>query len=305
MKKYFVIALLFFVPCLSFGCDICGCGVGNNYVGILPDFSRHIFGLRYRYSSMFTHVGVGGITTYLTSKEKYNTTEAWGGWNITQNIRVMASVPYSFNDRINQGNTQSKNGIGDVNISGYYQLLNSKHTISRKLLVQSLWMGGGVKMATGRYNPLDKSSATDNANLFQLGTGSYDFSIGSMYDIRLQDAGINLTSNYKMNTRNRYNYRYGNKLNINSQAYYKFRIQKKLLLAPNAGVQYETAGMDNDNAFAVTVSGGNLLLATAGVETAFHKLAIGANFQTPIAQHLANGIVKANNRIMLHVSVTL
>ncbi|MER3478856.1 MAG: hypothetical protein C4287_23320 [Leptolyngbya sp. ERB_1_2] len=307
MKKYILILFLTTVlPLLTIACDICGCGVGNSYIGILPDFYKHIFGLRYRYNSMLTHVGVGGNYTYLTTKETYNTVEAWSGWNIGKKFRVMASVPYSFNERTNQGITNSKNGLGDITVSGYYQLLNNIHTVfGNKLLVQSLWIGGGLKMATGKYNPKDKNSTNDNANLFQLGTGSNDFNISAMYDIRLQDMGINVLSNYKITTVNKYDYQYGNKFNMNAQAYYKFRIKNKLTIAPNAGVQYETAKNDLDNGFKVTVSGGNLLLGTAGIETAFSKLAIGANIQTPFSQSLANGIVKANNRLMLHVAIAL
>lgn len=307
MKKYILILFLTTVlPLLTIACDICGCGVGNSYIGILPDFYKHIFGLRYRYNSMLTHVGVGGNYTYLTTKETYNTVEAWSGWNIGKKFRVMASVPYSFNERTNQGITNSKNGLGDITVSGYYQLLNNIHTVfGNKLLVQSLWIGGGLKMATGKYNPKDKNSTNDNANLFQLGTGSNDFNISAMYDIRLQDMGINVLSNYKITTVNKYDYQYGNKFNMNAQAYYKFRIKNKLAIAPNAGVQYETAKNDLDNGFKVTVSGGNLLLGTAGIETAFSKLAIGANIQTPFSQSLANGIVKANNRLMLHVAIAL
>lgn len=307
MKKY--ILMLFLATTFSIitmACDICGCGVGNSYIGILPDFHKHIFGLRYRYNSILTHVGVNGSTTYLTTKETYNTIEAWGGWNIGKTFRIMASVPYSFNERTNQGVANSKNGIGDITLLGYYQLLNNRHTIfTHKLLAQSLWIGGGIKLATGEYNPLHKSTANDNANLFQLGTGSYDLNIGTMYDMRLQDMGINLSANYKITTANKYNYQYSNKFNINTQAYYKFRIKSKLTIAPNAGVQYERANKDLDKNFKVTSSGGNLLLATAGVEIVSGKIAIGANIQTPFSQNLANGIVKANNRMMLHVAFAL
>ncbi len=139
---------------------------------------------------MLTHVGVDGSLTYLTTKETYNTVEAWAGWNITNRFRLMASVPYSFNERTNQGIANSKNGIGDISVATYYQLLNTRHTVfEKRLLVQSLWIGGGIKLATGKYNPLDKNSTNDNANLFQLGTGSNDFNIGFMYDIRLAGYG--------------------------------------------------------------------------------------------------------------------
>lgn len=44
-----------------------------------------------------------------------------------------------------------------------------------------------------------------------------------MYDVRLMDAGINTNVSYKINTTNKYDYRYGNKLSANIPACYKFR----------------------------------------------------------------------------------
>jgi len=310
MKKQCIRIVLTFLICWvaprsSIACDICGCGVGNDYIGILPDFHKHIFGVRYRHNSLWSHLGVGGQRTYLTSSEHYNTTEAWGGWNITEKFRVMAAVPYSINRRSNEEATRTKSGVGDVSLSAFYQLMNKRQPAGNKLLVQSLWLGGGIKLATGSYDPADRNASGESANLFQLGSGSTDFSLNGMYDLRVQDAGINLGAYYKINTANRYDYRYGNKLNLNGQAYYKFRIANQLMLAPNAGVQYEQAGTDVDNDVLVTVSGGNLLMGTAGIETAYKKIAIGANFQTPFSQNLANGIVKANNRVMVHLSVAL
>ncbi len=78
-----------------------------------------------------------------------------------------------------------------------------------------------------------------------------------------------------------------------------------MTISPNAGVQYERAGNDLDNGFKVTVSGGNLLLGTAGFEVAIGKVAMGANVQTPFSQNLASGIVKANNRMMAHIAMAL
>lgn len=307
MKKYIlIITMVTVVPELTTACDICGCGVGNNYIGILPEFRRHIFGLRYRYNSMLTHLGADGTYTYLTTRERYHTIEAWGGWNFGSKLRMMLSMPYSFNERTKQDVKNGKNGIGDISVSGYYQLANKKRTISdSKLLVQSLWLGGGIKLATGQYNPLDKNSTNDNANLFQLGTGSYDFNLGLMYDVRLQDAGVNLSGNYKITTPNRYDYRYGNKLSLNTQAYYKVRVKDKFTIAPNAGVQYEQSENDVDKGFKSTVSGGRLVMGTIGVETSFKKFAIGANLQTPLSQNLANGIVKAQDRFMVHIAFAL
>jgi hypothetical protein len=303
MKKIFLAMIILLSAAKAGACDICGCGAGSNYIGILPEFRKHIFGIRYRYNFMQTHLGVGGATTYLTSKESYRTVEAWGGWNFGKNFRVMASIPYSYDERTNQGVTNSKNGLADITINGYYQLINKRSALKKnKLLVQSLWLGGGIKLPTGKYDPADKTSGSENTNLFQLGTGSTDFSLNAMYDLRVQDAGINMAVNYKMNTANKYDYRYGNKWNSTAQFYYKFRIKNKVLLAPNAGVQYEYSDKDMDRKLSVDISGGYVFSGTAGLELGYRKIALGANFQSPFSQKLANDIVRAHNRAMLHIA---
>lgn len=305
MKKILFLLALSAACCDAIACDICGCGVGNSYIGILPDFSKHILGLRYRTNSMLTHVGAGGVASYLTTRERYRTLELWGGWTIGSSVRIMASMPYAFNERTNQGSMQSKSGVGDASLAGYYQLINQRKPTGNKLFVQSLWIGAGIKAPTGKYNPSDKLNSTDAANLFQLGTGSVDFSLNAMYDLRLQDAGLNTTLNYKMNTANKYNYQYGNKFGGNTQLYYKFRVKSAVTISPNVGIGYESSAKDAERGFSVDISGGNLLLGTLGVEANVGKVLIGANYQTPFSQQLANGMIKANDRAMVHLSFLL
>ncbi|WP_153799933.1 transporter [Foetidibacter luteolus] len=304
MKKLLVATITVLVTFSATACDICGCGVGSYYIGILPDFNQKILGLRYRYNTLRTHIGAGGTTTYLTTEETYRTAELWGGWTIHQKFRIMGYLPVNFNQKHNQGTTYNKSGIGDAGVQGFYQLLNTRKTVGHKLVVQSLWVGAGVKLPTGSYDNLEKSD-TETANTFQLGTGSTDVTLNAMYDLRIQDAGINTSASYKVNTANKYDYRYGNKLSFNLQAYYKLRVKDLFTVAPNAGLQYEKAALDDDAGVKMDVSGGRLLLGTLGAELLFKKVAAGANFQTPLSQNLANGFVKANNRAMLHVSFVL
>jgi hypothetical protein len=302
VQRILILACL--TPASLFACDICGCGVGNNYVGILPDFQKHIMGIRTRLSSMKTHIGVGGMNTYLTTQENYLTTEAWGGWNIHPRFRIMATVPYNHIEKTNQGITQRKNGIGDVTVTGFYQLLNKRRTTKNsKILIQSLWIGAGAKLATGQYNPSDKNTQSPSVNLFQLGTGTYDITLNAMYDLRLQDMGVNINAGYKINTANRYAFRYGNKYNLNVQGYHKFRLRDQWNLSPNAGIQYERSATDRDQNIDVTSSGGKVLFGTIGLESMLGRIALGLNWQTPLSQDMARGIVKVNNRMMFHVAV--
>jgi hypothetical protein len=302
-KHAYILLLVFTMICgTSMACDICGCGAGSYYVGILPEFSKKIIGVRYRYNTLRTHIGAGGVTTYLTTEEMYRTTELWGGWTIGKRFRLMGYVPAIFNEKLNQGITTKKNGLGDMGVQGFYKLFNSDKAMGAKRLVQSLWIGAGVKVPTGEYDATEKNGSQQTANIFQLGTGSVDLTFNAMYDIRLQDAGISLSGSYKLNTKNKESYRYGNKVSANAQVYYKIRIKQLVTLAPNAGIMYERAGVDKDHGYTVDVSGGNVLLGTAGIEAAYKRMAIGCNWQSPMSQNLAGGFVKASNRAMVHIS---
>lgn len=285
-------------------CDICGCGVGSYYVGILPEFRNKFAGIRYQHKSLMTHIGINGQRTYLTTDESYQITEVWGAINIGKKIRLLGFIPYNFIERVNQGISTRKSGLGDIALMGYFQLLN-KHTTTNgnKMLVQSLWAGAGFKLPTGRYNQLDKNISESIQNTFQLGTGSMDFTLQAVYDIRIQDAGINTNVSYKMNTANRQEYRYGNKITSNALLYYKFRTGKKSNLAPNAGIIYETSAKDLKNqGIEIFDSGGNSLTATTGFETSIKKISLGFSYQIPLHQHLAEGKVKAGDRLMVHCS---
>lgn len=303
MRPFFLIAFVFLSVVTTKACDICGCGVGGNYIGILPDFNKKIAGLRYRYNNLQTHVGPGGATTYLTTREIFHTAEIWGGWNIRRNFRIMVTLPYNFTEKTNQAVTKNKSGLGDISLAGFYQLLNKKSMVSKdRLLIQSLWLGGGIKLASGKYNPVDKSNSNQNANLFQLGTGSTDLNLYAMYDIRLQDIGFNINSSYKINTANKYDYSYGNKFSLSTQLYHKFRIGNKSNIAPNAGLFFESAQKDTDGKISVDASGGNMLAGGIGTEFSYKKIMLGFNWQAPISQQLASGIVKARNKMMLHTA---
>jgi Putative MetA-pathway of phenol degradation len=306
MKKIIISAILLFCATGVFACDICGCGVGSYYLGILPDFKKRFIGLRYQHKGLTTHISADGTVSYLTSQETYQTAELWGAFNVGKRFRIMGFVPVNFNERINQGNKTSKSGIGDIAVMGYYKVFDNSKTVSEKLLVQSLWVGGGIKLPTGKYDPADKNISQNTQNTFQLGTASIDFTLNAMYDVRLQDAGINTNISYKVNTANKYDYQYGNKVTANILGYYKFNIKNKLTIAPNTGILYEQAQKDlNSNAHKVDESGGYSTMATLGAEFSVKQISFGGNFQTPLAQSLAGDRVKAKDRFMVHVSFSL
>lgn len=293
--------IFFFGSYETIACDICGCGAGNSYIGIIPDFAKRMAGLRYRYNAMLSHVGVDGTTTYLTTKENYQILDLWGAVKLGSKFKLMFTLPVNFNERENQGIVRHKSGIGDASVFGYFKLLENQSKIGKKLLEQTIWIGGGIKLPTGKYNPQDKSSGSENANLFQLGTGSVDYNLAVSYNAKIKDIGLNISGIYKINTENKYGYKYGDRFSFTSQVFYRKTLNNSFAIAPNLGFQYEYSYLDKDKELKTPVSGGTLSLGTVGFEITKGKIALGTNYQTPLLQDMALGIVKAKSRFMFHL----
>lgn len=304
-KKIILLLVLFSsISAATLACDICGCGVGSYYIGLLPEFRKRFVGIRYQYKGLKTHIGQNGSTSYLSSDETYQTIDLWGAWNLGKKFRVMGFIPYNINKRVNSDGSMSKSGFGDIALNGYYQVFSSRKTIQEKrLLVHSLWIGAGIKLPTGTYNPQDKNTVQGSQNSFQLGTGSVDGMLNLMYDIRVQDLGMNLNLSYKFNGTNTYDYTYGNKFTMNWLAYYKIRASKQVTLVPNAGILWERSAKDlNKYSSTVYESGGQLLMGTAGVECSLGRFGIGGNVQAPLQQNLAGNTVRAKPRALVQLT---
>lgn len=305
MKKFYcMLIVLASIPSLA--CDICGSGAGGSYLGLLPQFRKRFFGLRYQQNSLQHHLGAGGMVNYLTTTETYRIAELWGATNIGSRFRITAFVPFNFIQRKNQAEHLTEHGLGDITVIGYYQLLDQNTTNGHSKLAQSLWIGGGIKLPSGKYNPEDRNIQQSSQNTFQLGTGSTDFSAHIMYDVRLQQTGINVNAGYKMNTRNKYDYQYGNKFTLNTLAYHRFSIGDKVSITPNAGALYETAAKDwKVKDIQVWETGGYSLMGTLGVEFSVGRISAGVNVQTPLSQKLGEGKVKAKDRGMIHLGIAI
>lgn len=296
MKGIYLALVLCGHPILLWSCDICGSGVGNNYIGILPEFKKAVTGIRYRSNQLLTHVGVGGNTTYLTTKEKYKTVECWSAMNLGRNSRIMLSVPYHMIQKINQNKKISKTGIGDISLIGYFKLFDFRSNLSNKVIKQSLWLGSGIQMPTGNYS---QKVEVNDLNLFQLGTGAFSGILQLTYDIRMNNWGVNGNGLLKMNNENQTGYCYGNSINLNLQVYRKWKWNKWGTFI-YSGVLLERSGLDMDGPITVYSSGGRMSLGTFGNEISWKKWGLGWNYQWPLAQILAHGIAHAKDRLMIH-----
>jgi hypothetical protein len=286
----------------AFACDICGCGLGNYYIGMLPQFSRSFFGLRYQYRQFHTQL-TSDQTQF--SNDIFQSLELWGGVNIGKKWQMLAFIPYNINKQHSDDGITDTHGLGDIAVLMNYKIFD-KESINKQnsSITQQLWFGGGIKIPTGKVEiDPDDPEVVAVANS-QMGTGSTDVMINGMYAIRIKKIGINTTANYKLNTKNKFDYQFGNKFTANSFAYYSIE-SKKINFAPNIGLMYEhSAGNKLKGAF-VDQTGGYVALAAAGIELNLNKVSIGVNTQIPFIQNFADGQTQTRSRVMCHVTFSL
>lgn len=289
-----ILALVLVVVNLSaFACDNC-----NVYLGINPNDFYHNFGIRYRMrlhqgtftsagTLMLKHGGAEPIYTNSTIRETYQRVELTGKyyWNPKLNTQII--VPYVFNsEEVDQSLKYFVQGIGDVTILQNYLLFNTKDHSDSTLFKQRLSVGMGLKLPTGSIDII-RPLGTPNIDL-QPGTGSWDGLFSLTYSAMYKKAGVVLNGNYKLNTFNRNDFKYGNTLNFSGRLFYLARLGDNLQLMPSAGVYSEYFSQDYDNRVLVDDSGGDTWMFDAGINWYFHKVNLQFNYQSALINKLEN-----------------
>ena len=313
MKKLLIAAILLMAVSVSDACPICGCGAGNLYMGLFPNFKSKFIGLRWNYSEYHTHL-VNDPSQF--SHNYYNAFEIWSGINIGKRWQVLAFLPYHFNVQLDDDKGHSsKSGFGDITLLANYNVFNSglKHPGNKKF--QELWIGGGIKIPTGSFDVAvnDPSETLADVNA-QIGTGSVDFFLNARHSFQFKNFGVSTAASYKIGLANSQDYKYGNRLTLNSIAYYQIKT-KHLIIAPNTGLSFENIESNRLNHQKIYLSdglnsgsfstGGHVLNFLTGVEVTIKQVTIGATIQAPLSQKFAAGQTKQMMQGMLHVTFAL
>ena len=287
----------------SYACEICGCGVGNFYVGLLPQFKNKFIGVRYHYTQ-YHSVMASDATQF--SRDYFKTAEIWGGINLGKKWQVLAFIPYNFNKQVSDDGSSNSNGLGDISLLANYKLFSSFNLKKNKNFEQALWIGAGAKLATGRFDAdiADPASVTPVDVNTQMGSGSNDFLLNTMYNVKWNKFGINTVATYKINTNNTSLYQFGNKGVFNTTAFYNID-KKDFIISPNVGLLYEVTNHNKHQGKAVENTNNHALMATTGLQIRYDRISIGVNFQMPIQQDFSDGqtTIKAKGTLQFTVAL--
>jgi hypothetical protein len=303
MKKIFSIILI--VLCFSAqvdGCEICGCGTGNYYIGLLPQFSRAFIGTRYEFSHFHTSMK-NEPSQY--SNDLFQTVEIWGGLNVGKRWQILALLPFnSIHQNSDDGSYQSS-GIGDAaTIANYKIFNNSSATAKKKLITQTLWLGVGIKLATGKFTIDSNNPALVSLANTQLGSGSNDMMLNAIYNLNVNRVGISTSINYKMNSGNADQYYFGNKFSGSTIAYCPIKKQV-FVITPHGGLMYEHTDCSKLATQKVPETGGYLVSTAAGVDINIKNVTFGCNAQLPVSQNFASAQTNTKIKGILHITFSL
>ena len=282
-------------------CDICGCGVGGYYSGMLPQYHKNYVGLRWRFSSFSSDLGHEGEGITAFSKESFQSVELTGRFYLHRRVQILAFVPLSYNLRVAPGEREGLFGLGDMSVIALYNIYNTSF-IAEKDLKHNFLAGVGIKAPTGSFKRADAEGEQLTPSL-QVGTGSVDFLTTLVYTLRYKRWGMNANATYKINLPNSDTYKFGNQLMVATTAFFLHKIEgKEWGIMPKVGLAFEHANYNLKNGYKRVNTGGNQLIATAGLEVYHKKFQFGLNYQQPTWQALSDGLVESGPRFSANVN---
>ena len=320
MKKLSLLGLAIFIGFnISYACDLC-----SIYMNLEPNDLKNSFGLNYRKrlfksslevfesSDNNTKHGAGDtdIANSVNQVELYNTVDLWANYFISSKVQLFASISLSENS-YSEGDSLLYNisGLGDISIVSKYLLYNTQATDSSQFSIRLL-AGGGIKIPTGSFNKtytvtpftsfkentVYQEPYTELDPHLQPGTGSLDFIITNEFQIRYNNIGFSTTNSYRINTKNKNDFRFANRFNSNNYFFYLLKT-KNLTFTPNWGVSLEYSKRDQLDGNEYLNSGGSVIFQNVGLKTYYKKMALGAAFWSPLRQQLNDQQLQNKNRI--------
>jgi len=282
----------------DFDCDACGCSASGGSMGFSSMLNNNFVGLRYFNQSYTSRDGIFANSPWID--ENFNTIQAWTRIPVTEKIQISALIPYHFHERELTAGTEDISGLGDVTIMGLYTLYETKSDST--VFTHKVNVGAGIKIPTGKFTEANNLGTINQS--FQLGTGSWDYSVVSEYVINRKDLGLNTTLNYILKTENSKNYQYGDQFNYATTLFYLFDF-KTIQLVPQAGVAGEIYQKNRQHNLDVPNTAGDILFGKFGIEAGKDKFSVGINAMLPVKQNLSNGNMEANYRWSINLNYTL
>ena len=296
--------LLFAFACFSFGkvnaCDVCASGGAGNYVGIVPNFSKNMIGLRAQFQSATFQVHE--LNTNGTSQieaDQYFRSDLWLRYFLTKRLQAQVVLPFQVNRRSETERSTTINGLGDLSTFCHYTLINRGDSIN----IRHKWtwtLGGGFQLPTGKYQQRDETKAM-LPGLFQIGSGSYGLMVNQNLGYRFKAIGFATQYQFTHLTENEIGFKRGAVHNASLLCYYWYR-KDIVSLLPSLGIVYSSFGYNQNYGVSDPFSGGENVSTSIGLDLYYLSWVLQTNGYLSIYQDMKANMPQGNWQISIGIS---
>lgn len=281
----------YFNPVILDDCDACGCAEGNGSSGFESLLNPQFIGIKYFAQHYKARENL--FVKDLTQDQYFNTIQLWGKIPLTKKLSVYASLPFHFHEKKTMQGDININGIGDLNLMGIYQFLNSKDN------THQLNGGFGLKLPLGKF---DEKGITGVNPSFQLGTGSWDYQMVLNYKFQKNKVAVLLNTDYTVKTENKKYYRFGSQWNYAATGFYQLLGNDTMIFSGKVGLQGEVYDCNKQFDEVLPNTAGSALYGKLGFEASYKKFSLGSELMFPAYSHLAGGDIEAKSRFSIFLN---
>ena len=275
-------------------CDVCGCAAGSGSSGFESLLDPQFIGIKY--FGQHYRAKENMFVNDLTQDQYFNTFSIWGKIPITKKISLYGSLPYHFNEKKTLNGDISISGVGDANVMGIYQILNSQNTYHQ------LNGGVGVKIPLGKFDEKGVSGVNPS---FQLGTGSWDYQFVLNYQFQKNLFALMLNTDYTIKTDNKKHYQFGNQWNYAATGFHRIWRNENSVFSGKIGLQGEVFTSNKQFSEKLPETSGNAFYGKVGFEASYKKWSLGTELMLPIHSDLASGDIEGKYRIGIFLNFGL
>ncbi len=273
-------------------CDACGCAAGNGSSGFESLLNPQFIGIKYFAQHYKAKENL--FVKDLTQDQYFNTLQLWGKIPLTKKLSVYASLPFHFHEKKTRQGDIRINGIGDLNLMGIYQIINSKDN------AHQLNGGLGIKIPLGKFDEKGISGVNPS---FQLGTGSRDYQAALNYKFQKNKLAVLINTDYTVKTENKKHYRFGNQWNYAATGFYRITGTDKTIFSAKAGLQGEVYDTNRQYGETLPRTSGSALYGKLGFEASYKKFSLGSEIMLPAYTELAGGDIEAKSRFSIFLNI--
>jgi len=283
-STYLLLFVLLFYSTPFYACDVCGGGGSGAFLGIVPQFEKNVFGLRYQYQK-FTHpqTQFNLNNGSRVNNDYFHRSEMWFRTYPHKRIQLMGFVPYAVHLREESEGSSTVQASGDMRLMANYMFVNTGDSI--KVKWKNTLMGGlTVSLPTGRYRTRDYNRRLLPPQ-FQPGTGAFGYTANLIYTTRIKKWGLNVDAFFSINSTNESQYRFGNQLRSSLLLFRTLNIKDYNFMLSAGGV-LEHAQRDIEYNTTIEHTGGTYALAHFGIDAYLGKLMLNTFIQNPLSRNL-------------------